>query len=136
MCAVYTAVKPSSILKTAAGAGTLGLFLDAVRAAGLEERLSRRGSLTVFMPTDNAMSDLGGAALEALFADPQKLRRFVAHHIVPGKYVGSYFSTRVKLRTLAGTELAIDRSTFLQPDIECSNGLIHVTDSALLPPPA
>jgi uncharacterized surface protein with fasciclin (FAS1) repeats len=128
-----TLVKAGNIVEMALADGTLATFVSALRGAGLIERLVGQGQYTVFAPTDDAFKEYAQQTLNEIFSNKEELTALVSYHIVPGKFVASYFSSRAALVTLLGRELIIDRSVILTPDIECSNGVIHVIDTVLLP---
>jgi len=57
----------------------LGKFVDAVKAAGMEDSLLQ-GTYTVFAPTDQAIEEAGGD--ELLDADPEQIADLLRAHIV------------------------------------------------------
>lgn len=107
---------------------TTTLFGKLMVFSGVDAALAR-GTYTVFAPVDNAFEEV---PLATLFADAQLARRFVALHVVEGRYVGSYFNDRTVVTTLLGTGVEMDRSKFITPDIECRNGILHIIDRVLI----
>jgi len=133
----------SDIVDTAVANGSFTTLVTAVKAAGLVDTLKGPGPFTVFAPTDDAFSKLPAGTLEAVLADKAKLTAILTYHVVAGKVlaadvVGLNGKTA---KTVQGGELAIDTTngvkvgpaTVTATDIACSNGVIHVIDTVLIP---
>jgi uncharacterized surface protein with fasciclin (FAS1) repeats len=108
------------------------LFTHALCRADMQELLRQPTAYTVFAPTDETIRDRYGDE-DSLFDSPDTLDRLVRSHIIPGKFAGSYFNGRMVLRMLSGVDVEVDRSVFVDPDIVCCNGIVHVIDSILGP---
>jgi transforming growth factor-beta-induced protein len=144
-----------SIVDIAIGNEAFSTLVTAVSTAGLVDALSSEGPFTVFAPVNDAFAALGGDTINALLADTDALTNVLTYHVVPGRYPsgklgldlgailkGEYISGYVQ--TLNGSDLRIDVTPFgillngdtmvTVPDIEGSNGIIHVIDQVLLPP--
>ena len=135
----------TDLVDTAIGAGQFETLVAAVQAAGLVEAL-RDGELTVFAPTDEAFAKLGGDTLQSLLKPENKatLTRILTHHVVQGRIDARTAIGAGTATTLAGTELGIriedarlkvEGSTVISNDVFASNGVIHVIDTVLIPPP-
>ena len=131
-----------SIVETAIGAGSFTTLVAAVKAAGLTETLSSGGPYTVFAPTDDAFAKLPAGTVEALLADPDKLRSILLYHVVPGTVTSAQVAKLDKATTAQGSDVKISTSksgvkinaaNMTQVDIETSNGIIHVIDTVILP---
>jgi len=131
------------IVDTAVAAGSFTTLVTAVKAAGLVDTLKSDGPFTVFAPTDEAFAKLPAETLTAVLADKAKLTAILTYHVVAGKVmakdvVGLNGKTAT---TLQGGTLKVDTThgvkiggaTVTKTDIECSNGVIHVIDTVLLP---
>jgi uncharacterized surface protein with fasciclin (FAS1) repeats len=144
------AAEPGDVLAVATAEGDLGTFLEATEAAGIMDGLHGTGPFTVFIPTDDAfeayLSQAGMTQTEA-FADPAVLRRVVQHHIVHMTEDAEMVMgmNGRSFTTAAGTALAVSvdgetvtvgNATVDRYDIQASNGVIHVIDAVLSPPPA
>lgn len=133
-----------SILETAAASGSFETLAAAIRTAGLIKTLSGEGPFTVFAPTDEAFAKLPAGTVQSLLQpeNRHKLIEVLTYHVVPGRVYASdalQFETvktvqgsRVVFR-LGGNGLTINGATVVQPDIEASNGVIHVIDEVILP---
>lgn len=138
------AESPGSIAEVAAAAGGFSTLLTAVSEAGLVEALSGEGPFTVFAPTDEAFAALPEGTIESLLADPQgALTDILLYHVVSGKVMSSDLSDGMTAATLQGAPITItiadgvvkvNDATVIAPDIEASNGVIHVIDAVILPP--
>ena len=99
---------------------------------------------TLFAPTDEAFEELPDGALEYLFSDdPQAefdLLRVIEHHVVddvrsiddfgPGEETSIAGPLQI---TVEGERVMIEGATVIEPDVEASNGIIHVIDGVLIP---
>lgn len=130
-----------SIVETAVGAGNFETLVAALQAAGLVETLSGEGPFTVFAPTDAAFAKLPAGTVEALLADVAKLAQILTYHVAPGALMAGDVLKSTTLDTVFGQPLAVaggDAPTLggagiVTADIACSNGVIHVIDTVLLP---
>jgi uncharacterized surface protein with fasciclin (FAS1) repeats len=130
------------IVDTAVAAGSFKTLVKAVQAAGLVDTLKSAGPFTVFAPTDEAFAKLPAGALEKLIADPEKLKAVLTYHVVSGKVMAADVKT-MKVKTVQGgsasiavmgSKVTIDKAHVVKTDIVCSNGVIHVIDSVIMPP--
>lgn len=130
------------IVDTAVEAGDFKTLAAALKKAGLVETLKGEGPFTVFAPTDVAfeklLKELGITAEELLAR--KDLKDILLYHVVPGKVMSGDLKEGMKAKTVAGKELTIsldpirvNKANVIKPDIEASNGVIHVIDKVLLP---
>lgn len=133
----------ADIVDTAVAAGSFKTLVTAVQAAGLVDTLKGAGPFTVFAPTDEAFAKLPAGTLDAVLADKAKLTAILTYHVVSGKVLAKDVVglNGKSAKTVQGGELAINTTngfkigtaTVTKTDIECSNGVIHVIDSVLIP---
>lgn len=138
-----------TIVEIAAGNKDFSKLVAAVKAAALVEALSGEGPFTVFAPTDKAFEALGEETLKAVLADKKKLTGILTYHVIKGKVKAADALALAKeeksAKTLNGAEIKLsikDGSLYLngdtkviKTDIVGKNGVIHVIDKVLLPPP-
>ena len=132
------------ILETAAAAGNFTTLAAAVEAAGLTETLSGEGPFTVFAPTDEAFAALPEGTLDELLANPEQLASILTYHVVSGEVTSDQLTEGQEVTTVNGAPATItleggpmiNDAMISQPDVQASNGVIHVIDSVLLPPAA
>ena len=130
-----------NIINTAINAGNFKTLVAAVQAAGLVDTLNGEGPFTVFAPTDEAFAKLPEGTVDNLLKNPNELAKILTYHVVAGKVMSTDVVTMTSATTVQGGSLAIDSSNGVKinesmvvtPDIECTNGVIHVIDSVLLP---
>ena len=130
-----------NIVETAVAAGSFKTLVTAVQAAGLVDTLSGAGPFTVFAPTDEAFAKIPKETLDAVLADKAKLTAILTYHVVAGKVMASDVMGLTSAKTVQGGEVKIDTANgvmindarVVKADIECSNGVIHVIDSVLMP---
>lgn len=132
------------IVDTAVGAKSFTTLVAAAKAAGLVDTLKGDGPLTVFAPTDEAFSKLPkGTVAELLKPENKtKLQNILKYHVVSGKVMASDVVKLDSAKTVLGQKVKIkvtdggvmvNKAKVLKTDIACSNGVIHVIDSVLLP---
>ncbi len=133
----------ADIVDTAANAGQFNTLVAAVKAAGLVETLKGEGPFTVFAPNDAAFEKLPKGTLELLLKpeNKEKLTNILTYHVVAGKVMAKDAAKLTEAETVFGQKLSIDATDgvkidgakVITTDIECSNGVIHVIDSVILP---
>jgi len=134
-----------NIVQTALAGGQFTTLASLLQKAGLVETLSSGGPFTVFAPTDEAFAKVPKATLDALAADPAKLKAVLLYHVVAGRVPAADVVKLTSAQTLNGASVKIkvdagtvyvDGAKVVTPDVAASNGIIHVIDSVLLPPGA
>ena len=132
------------IIDTAVAAGSFKTLAAALTAANLIDTLKSAGPFTVFAPTDEAFAKLPAGTVESLLADIPKLTAILTYHVVAGKVMAADVMTLdgKTAATVNGATVAISTqngvklngtSTVVTTDIACTNGVIHVIDTVLLP---
>lgn len=133
-----------SIVDIAVEDGRFTTLVAALEAAGLVEALQGEGPFTVFAPTDDAFAALPEGTVEGLLADSDALTQVLLYHVVEGKVMAVQVIDLdgEQVETLSGESLSvmidgetvkINEALVIIPDIEASNGVIHVIDSVLVP---
>ena len=132
------------IVDTAVAAGDFKTLAAALQAAGLVDTLKGPGPFTVFAPTDEAFAKLPPGTVQDLLRpeNHDKLVAILTYHVVPGKIMAkdvvklheakTVNGKDVKIRTEGGNVM-VDNADVTKADIVCSNGVIHVIDSVILP---
>jgi len=124
-------------------------LVAAVKAAGLVETLEGKGPFTVFAPTNAAFGKLPAGTVDTLVKPENKasLTKILTYHVVPGRLEASSLTEGRKLKTVEGEELTVrasggkvmiidakgGSSTVTIPNVNQSNGVIHVVDTVLMP---
>ena len=128
----------------AANTGVHNSLVAALAHANLVSTLEGSGPFTVFAPTDQAFSNAGIDLAD--FDTPEEnatLSNILLYHVVSGS-VPSNAVTDGMLATMANGDKAkfsvnagtvsIGTATVTTPDVQASNGIIHVIDEVLIPP--
>jgi uncharacterized surface protein with fasciclin (FAS1) repeats len=131
----------NTIVQTAIDAGTFKTLVAAVTAAGLVDTLNGAGPFTVFAPSDDAFAKLPAGTVDGLLKDKDALTKILTYHVVAGKVMSQDVVKMKSAKTLQGEEVTIDATNgvmvnnakVVKADIECSNGVIHVLDTVLMP---
>jgi uncharacterized surface protein with fasciclin (FAS1) repeats len=138
-----TAASPDDIIAIAEADGRFMTLLAALEAADLVETLKGEGPFTVFAPTDDAFDELPEGTIDSLLDDIPALTDILLYHVVEGKVMAADVVNLTEAETVSGGTLSItveDSTVMINdaeviiPDIETSNGVIHVIDSVLIPP--
>jgi len=131
-------------------------LVAAVKAAGLVDTLEQPGPFTVFAPVNQAFEKLPAGTVQTLLKPENKaaLVKVLTYHVVPGRFSAMDLKSDVEadggrtvLRTVQGENLTVtkvgrrleivdakgDRAIVTIPDVNQSNGVIHVIDTVLLP---
>ncbi len=135
-----------TIVETAVAAGSFKTLAAALGAAGLVETMNGEGPFTVFAPTDAAFAKLPKGTVEELLKpeNKAKLVSILTYHVVAGKVMAKTAVTLDKATALNKKDIALavkgksltlnGTAKVVKADIECSNGVIHVIDTVILPP--
>ncbi len=140
----HAAVETKDIVDTAVGAGSFKTLAAALQAAGLVDTLKGKGPFTVFAPTDEAFAKLPAGTVESLLKPENKaqLVAVLTYHVVPGKVLAADVVKLSDAKTVQGSAakitvtdggVKVDNANVVKTDIVCSNGVIHVIDSVILP---
>jgi uncharacterized surface protein with fasciclin (FAS1) repeats len=134
-----------TIVETAVAAGSFKTLAAALGAAGLVETLQGSGPFTVFAPTDEAFAKLPAGTVQTLLKpeNKAKLASILTYHVVPGNVMAADVvklssattvnGQRVDIGVKGGAVMLDGGSTVTKTDIACSNGVIHVIDTVILP---
>ena len=151
-----------TIIETASENPDFSTLVMAIKKAALVETLAGEGPFTVFAPNNQAFAKIPENTLSAVLADKEKLATILTYHVVAGKVMAKDIEQMTATKTIAGPELKIETHNHLSAsetetpevsevhadsfkhirindasisarDIECSNGVIHVIDTVLMP---
>lgn len=138
-----------NIIENAVNSKDHTTLVAAVKAAGLVTTLEGKGPFTVFAPTNAAFGKLPAGTVDTLVKPENKatLTKILTYHVVPGKLEASDLTNGKKLKTVEGEELTVmlsggkvmltdakgGTSTVTIPNVNQSNGVIHVIDTVLMP---
>lgn len=136
-----------SLARTEPGLST---FVDLVDLSGLSASFMVAGNedqeFTLFIPTNQAFENLPADRLEYL-RDPQnrsELVKVINAHILPNEVPLIGFESNQIITTageneipvsteMNGTQVFIGGAEIVKPDIEASNGIIHIVDGVIEP---
>jgi uncharacterized surface protein with fasciclin (FAS1) repeats len=132
------------IVDTAVAAGSFKTLVAAVTAAGLVETLKGTGPFTVFAPSDDAFAKLPAGTVDSLVLpeNKAKLAAILTLHVMSGKVMAADVAgKKLTPASVQGEALHVDGTTgvtvngakVVTADIACSNGVIHVIDTVLMP---
>lgn len=144
MAANIFAAAEKDIVDTAVEAGSFKTLAAALKAADLIETLKGKGPFTVFAPTDEAFAKLPKGTVEELLKpeNKAKLAGILTYHVVSGKVEAKDAVKLKSAKTVNGASFKItasdagvmvDKAKVVKTDIQCTNGVIHVIDSVIMP---
>jgi transforming growth factor-beta-induced protein len=128
--------------------GEFTYLIQAVVKAGLVETLDGKRQFTVFAPTDAAFEDLFDTLGVDGIADipASTLKAVLLYHVAPGERFSGDVLDASRVRTMSKSFLrpsiqggdpyisgANNSAEIVLPDVDASNGVIHVIDAVLLP---
>jgi uncharacterized surface protein with fasciclin (FAS1) repeats len=145
-----------TIADTAMGNPKLSTLVSAVQAADLAGTLSGPGPFTVFAPENEAFTRLAPGTLDTLLKPENKptLTKVLTYHVVPGKVSlaqlreqieagngtatlttveGSPLTVSTEGAAIALTDVSGNKSYLAQPDVQASNGVVHVVNGVVVP---
>jgi uncharacterized surface protein with fasciclin (FAS1) repeats len=114
----------------------------AVKEAAAVATLKGMGPWTLFAPTDDAFKNLDNDSIARLATDKKAVKALVNAHLVPRQLTAAELrkSAPTEFKTVGGSVLKVevrDGALFVggakvsNPDMLCSNGVIHLTDAVL-----
>ncbi|UUL84212.1 fasciclin domain-containing protein [Sphingomonas qomolangmaensis] len=145
-----------TIVENASAAPSLSTLVTAVKAADLAETLSGAGPFTVFAPENDAFTRLAPGTLDTLMKPENKavLAKVLTYHVVPGKVSLAQLQEQMKagggtatLTTVEGSPLTVttegaaivltdvsgNKSYVAIPDVNQSNGVVHIVNGVVVP---
>jgi len=134
----------TDIVDTLVEASDFAALLAAEGATDMVDMLRDQGPFTLFAPNDQAFAALPEGSLDELLADASgELTQIVKYHVVSGIVTSEDLTDGAQLETLQGGLLTVSvdgdsvrvgNANVIYPDIQTTNGVIHVIDAVLLPP--
>ena len=132
------------IVDTAVAAGTFKTLVTAVKAADLVDTLKGKGPFTVFAPSDAAFAKLPAGTVEGLVKpeNKAKLAAILTLHVLGSKVLAADVAgKKLSPASVNGEALHVDGThgvtvngaKVVTPDVLCTNGVIHVIDTVLMP---
>jgi uncharacterized surface protein with fasciclin (FAS1) repeats len=137
------------IINTLKEKGAFHQLLDGLQNSyNLDNELKGRGPYTVFAPDDKAWAKMPEEDRQSLFANNKRVREVLTSEIVKGQRLDSTaLKSMNSVQCMAGNsvsissknvegkdELFVDKGKIKKADIECSNGIIHIIDTPIMPP--
>jgi len=131
------------IVDTAVAAGSFKTLAKLLGDAELVGVMKGPGPYTVFAPTDEAFAKVPKDVLDGLAKDKAKLQEVLKYHVLTSKWTTDDFKLVKQTGTAQGKPVSfvvsaggvtVNGAKVVKPNVDCSNGMIHVIDAVLLPP--
>ncbi len=139
-------VSQKNVVQVAIGSKDHSTLVAAVKAAELVDVLSNAGPFTVFAPTNAAFDKLPAGTVDGLLKPEKKndLADILQYHVYvgslsaeslqDGQTLGMVNGGTVKVSKKDG-KIMLNGTATIVASVPASNGIIHVIDGVLLPPP-
>lgn len=140
------------VLTLAAMEENLSTFVRLVKESGLERSIELAGPVTILAPTNEAFQEMSRERFEELTdpANRQMLQRVIQAHILPSKVYMRDFEENQILETSEGESIPVETvghvtaagepasvviggASIVKPNVEGTNGIIHVVDDIIIP---
>ena len=136
-----------NVVQVAVGSKDHTTLVAAIKAAGLVDALSNAGPFTVFAPTNAAFDKLPAGTVDGLLKPEKKddLVDILQYHVAVGVFKADMLQDGQTIGQVNGSNITIAKkadgiyvngTAKIVASIPASNGIIHVIDAVLLPPPA
>lgn len=137
-----TMTPAQSIVENISADSDLSMLLGALRQADLVKVLNGTGPYTIFAPTNEAFEALPNGTLDDLMQpeNRQRLINLLNNHVVAGKITAADLTDGATLKTASGKQLMVTKkgndvmvsgAKVEQPDMESSNGVIHIIEKVI-----
>jgi len=144
----------NNLYKTISQTRYLKLFKEIIDRAQMIEEFKTGGPFTVFAPHNNAFHlytsydpddeahEYLQAPLETILSSPEIAKQTLRHLLVPHKFKLKDLNNLTSITALDGNSIPIEttddtiivgNSSIMNFDIDCTNGIIHVTEELLQP---
>lgn len=133
---------PVSVADTLTQNPSLSTLSGLMTQAGLSATLQGAGPFTVFAPSNEAFKSVPAKIMDDLAKHPDNLKNVLAFHITPARLTAADVTNSAAITlngqnvalSKAGDFVTIEEAMVQTPDIQASNGVIHIIDSVLIPP--
>ena len=136
---------PKTVVDVAVGSKDHTTLVTALKAADYVRSLQNAGPFTVFAPTNDAFAKLPKGTVEGLLAPEKKeaLQNILKYHVAVSVYEVKAMKEGMKLGEANGQNVVFhlkDGKAYVNDaqivaSVRSGNGIVHVVDAVLLPPP-
>jgi uncharacterized surface protein with fasciclin (FAS1) repeats len=143
------APKLPDVIDTASKDVRIRRFVEAIKAAGLTDTLKGQGPFTILVPVDAAFGRLPEGTWDDLQKpeNKEKLATILKYHVIPGRLLAADIAGMedgATIKTAQGgtivlkttPRLRLNNAGVISSDVIAGNGVIHLVDTVLIPPPA
>lgn len=130
----------------------LSTFYQLVEQSGLDTSIEFAGPVTILAPTNEAFQEMSREKYEKL-TDPENrayLTKVIKAHILPRKVNMAEFEENQIIETSEGEEIPVETAgavstaaeptsvviggaSIVKPDVEATNGIIHIVNDVIIP---
>ncbi|GAB5535642.1 MAG: fasciclin domain-containing protein [Rubricoccaceae bacterium] len=143
-----SAATDDSVVGIVGTSSQLSTLASALESTGLAETLrDTESAYTLFAPDDAAFEAIPEAERTALLADTERLTALLSGHVLPTRMLSPDIIDGLTIEAMNGTELTLQsdgttvqlmtasgtRAAVITPDLDTSNGVVHIIDAVLSP---
>lgn len=141
-----TKAKPTqNLAQIAANNTNLTTLVRLLNEADLLRVLNLSDNKTLFAPTNAAFAKMDSITLADIENNPTALKQLLLYHMIPARVSAINFTGNGSLNTWGGNKLPytvnivtgirVDNATVTTYDINATNGVMHIIDNVMIPPP-
>ena len=131
----------NDIVDTLINDGRFATLVEAINRASLLQGLMEPNTITLFAPTDEAFSKLPSGTMGFFLDNPPELEKILTYHVIAQRIGSNDLKAFNSAPTVEGSILKVsiddwikvNDADVIQPDIQASNGIIHVINAVLIP---
>jgi uncharacterized surface protein with fasciclin (FAS1) repeats len=137
----FTAMAKVPVATAASGNPVLSTLVGAVTKAGLADSLNGSSDITVFAPSNDAFAKIPADTMNAVMADPTKLKQILTYHVVPQRLAPAQLAGTFKTLEGATVTVAGSGSDFtvngnakvVCGNVQTANATVYIIDTVLMP---
>jgi len=138
---IVVKAQQNTILEEAQKHSKFSRFVRLIDESGVAQKLNGKGPYTLFIPTNQAMQQVGEQRIKKLEQSHGKLRNFILNHLLTGMATARQIELMDSAPTMGGSTLhinfngnalKINGATLTQTNIHANNGIIHAINKVLV----
>ncbi|KAG7329306.1 hypothetical protein KOW79_007480 [Hemibagrus wyckioides] len=115
-----------------------------IQRAGMTELLNKKGTYTIFAPTNDAFRAMPSADLNKITRDPRELANLLKYHIGEEFLISGGVTSHTRVKPMSGERLElglrnstlyVNRVQVVDADMMATNGVVHAINSIIKPLP-
>lgn len=138
---IVVKAQQNTILEEVQKHSNFSRFVRLIDESGIAQKLNGKGPYTLFVPTNQAIQQVGEQRIKKLEQSRGKLKQFVLDHLLTGMATARQIELMDSAPTIGGSTLDIDfngntlkinGASLTQTNIHAKNGIIHAINKVLV----